>query len=86
MKKTAVLIAASLLASAAGAAYAQDARVAPGVPLPNTPRVESNGDVSPAPSQTVTGGVGANEATSGKPGQTITGGPAGGKGNGGSGS
>ncbi len=83
MKKTALLIATTLLASTGGAAFAQDARVAPGVPAPNTPRVESNGDISPPPSQTVTGGVGANEATGGTPGQTRSGGPAGGKGNGG---
>ncbi len=76
---------AALATCMAGAALAQDARVAPGVPAPNTPRVESNGDISPAPSQTVTGGVGATEQTGGTPGQTKTGGPAGGKGSGGSG-
>ena len=69
-----------------GAAVAQDSRVAPGTPAPNTPRAESDGSKSPAPSQTVTGGVGANENSGGKQGQTISGGPSGGKGNGGGGS
>ena len=85
MKTLPLLIATSLLVGTTGAAFAQDARVAPGIVAPNTPRVESNGDVSPAPSRTVTGGVGANEQTGGTPGQTLSGGPAGGKGNGGSG-
>ena len=76
---------AALIICISGAALAQDARTAPGVPAPNTPRVEPNGTVSPAPSQTVTGGVGSTEQTGGTPGQTKTGGPAGGKGTGGSG-
>ena len=80
------LLISTALVMSVGAAYAQDARVAPGVVAPNTPRVESNGSVSPAPSATVTGGVGANEQTGGTPGQTISGGPSGGKGNGGGGS
>lgn len=86
MKKNALLFAAALLVGTAGSVFAQDARVAPGTPAPNAPRVESSGAVSPAPSQTVTGGVGATEQVgSGTRPQTKTGGPAGGQTTGGSG-
>lgn len=80
------LLVTSALLLSVGASYAQDARVAPGVVAPNSPRLESNGTVSPPPANTVTGGVGGNEQTGGTPGQTLTGGPSAGKGNGGGGS
>ena len=85
MNVLSITLAATLMIGSAAAAFA-DARVAPGVVAPDSPRIEANGDVSPAPSQTVTGGVGATEQAFGTPGQTITGGPSGGKGNGGGGS
>ena len=85
MKTGSFMLAAAFIVGVAGAASAQDARVAPGVPAPNTPRVEPNGTISPPPAQTVTGGVGATESTGGTPGQTKSGGPAGGKGNAGGG-
>ncbi len=86
MKISSLAFATLFLACGVGAASAQDSRVAPGTMAPNTPRVAPNGDVSPAPSQTVTGGVGTTETSAPNPSQTKTGGPAGGpRGNGGGG-
>ena len=76
-----LMLAAGLLVGGTTAAFAQaDTRAAPGVFAPNLPRVESNGDISPAPSRTVTGGVGATEISTPTKAQSLTGGPSGGNG------
>ena len=76
---------AALIAGSTGLAYAQDARVAPGTPAPNTPRALPNGEKEPAPSQTVTGGVGKDTVSTPSSAQTKSGGPVGGGVKGGSG-
>ncbi len=87
MKITSFLMAGAFVLGGAGSAFAQsadfngsDARSAPGVIAPNTPRAEANGDVSPPPALTVTGGVGVNEATPPTRTQSRSGGPSGGNG------
>ena len=80
-KIASVLTAATLLVASTGLSFAQDARVAPGVPAPLAPRDQANGDRSPAPVDRVTGGVGANEVTAPTRTQSRSGGAAGGNGN-----
>ncbi len=80
MKFTPFLIASALIAGSTAASFAQEARVAPGVPAPYAVRDLPNGDRSPAPIDRVTGGVGMNEITPPTLSQSRTGGPSGGNG------
>ena len=87
MKFASLVMAGALVVSGAGSALAQsadgfssDTRVAPGVVAPFAPRAEANGDVSPPPALTITGGIGANEDTPPTRTQSRSGGPSGGNG------
>lgn len=78
MHSLSIVIAAFLVTGGTGATLAQsNARVAPGAEAPDTPRVFPDGQIEPAPSQRVTGGVGDQELPSDLP-QTRSGGPVGG--------
>lgn len=85
MKITSTLMAAALIAGSTSLAFAQTSGAAPGTPAPNTPRALPDGSKEPAPSQTVTGGVGKDAITQPSAAQTKSGGPVGGGTKGGSG-
>ena len=87
MKFASLLMIGAFAVGGATSAFAQsadgfssDSRVAPGVVAPFTPRAEANGDISPPPAFTVTGGVGANEDSPPTRTQSRSGGPSGGNG------
>lgn len=78
MKIATILIAASLIAPTAGAAFAySDNHPADGVVAPYAPRFLPNGETAPAPARRANGGVGGQEIPFDNA-QTRSGGPSGG--------